>query len=295
VKAKKCEVKDSECHLERIRRWHNDLELNISSLIDILKEIKESSKVAKIECSDYYSKTVELTQAKTTFTFEISHELKAPIASVYNILNVIIDGYLEDNREKQIDLLKRARVRIRGIVKLLDDLLLLSQLEEGTKKIKMTAIDIEDILTPLIDRMEEYARENNISLSWNLANNAPPIFGQSELLEMVFSNIINNGIKYSNPGGIVEVEAKREDSYFIFLVKDYGIGIKKEEIPKIFDVFFRGKYARGDTREGMGLGLSLVKKIIDVHHGTINIKSKFNKGTTVTIRLPEYKKGRKNV
>lgn len=287
MKLKKCQINDPECHLDGIQEWHGDLETNITTLIDNLKEIKKHSKAAKRAFSEHYAKTVELTRAKTRFTYEVSHELKAPLASVYNILNVILDGYLDKDFDKQTELLNRAKVRINEVIKLLNDLLMFSHLEEGTSEIEIGKISTKELISSLIEEMDAFAKENNIKINWNISANLPSIYGNTELLRRAFINVIHNAIKYSNPKNTVKIETKKTKDRFLLEVKDKGIGIKKKELPKIFNIFFRGENARPEhKKEGMGLGLSLVKRIIDAHGGTIKVKSKLNVGTTVELSFP---------
>jgi len=294
MEPKKCNINDPECHLDRIRDWHGELEANMTSLIENLKVIRKHSEEAKTACSEHYAKTVELAQAKTRFTYEVSHELKAPLASVYNIINVILDGYLEKDVKKQKELLNRAKVRINDVIKLLNDLLMFSHLEEGTGEIEIEKIDTGELLSFLMEEMDAFAEENNIKINWNFPDKLPNIYGNMELLSRVFVNIIHNAIKYSNPGNQVKVTGKKENNSFLIKVKDQGIGIKKKELPKIYNIFFRGENARPEhKKEGMGLGLSLVKRIIDAHGGTIKVKSNLNKGTTVNLSFPAIQKKEK--
>ncbi len=294
MEPKICNINDPECHLDRIRDWHGKLESDISTLIEKLKNIRKQSMDAKSACSEHYAKTVELTKAKTRFTYEVSHELKAPLASVYNILNVILDGYLEKDIKKQKELLNRAKVRINDVTKLLNDLLMFSHLEEGTGEIEIKKIDTVKLLSSLTEEMDAFATQNNIKIDWNLSDAIPPIYGNPELLRRAFINIIHNAIKYSNPGNKVKVTSKKDNSSFLLRVKDEGIGIKKKELSKIYNIFFRGENARpGHKKEGMGLGLSLVKRIINAHGGTIGVKSKLNKGTTFNLSFPAIQKKEK--
>jgi signal transduction histidine kinase len=294
MKPKKCNINDPECHLDRIRNWHENLETNITTLIKNLKDIKKYSEEAKAACSEHYAKTVQLTKAKTRFTYEVSHELKAPLASVYNIINVILDGYLEKDVKRQKELLNRAKARINDVIKLLNDLLMFSHLEEGTGEIEIEKIDTGKLLSSLTEEMDAFASENNIKIDWNLSDSIPPIYGNPELLRRAFINIIHNAIKYSNQGNKVKVTSKKDNNTFLLRVKDQGIGIRKKELPMIFDIFFRGENARPEhKKEGMGLGLSLVKRIINAHGGTIKVKSNLNKGTTVEVSFPVIQKKEK--
>ncbi|MCK4351931.1 HAMP domain-containing histidine kinase [candidate division WOR-3 bacterium] len=292
VHFKRCKPYDTSCHLKAIQSWHDEFESSIKSLISYLEVLNKRSKEARTECRKNYSKMIELAQAKTRFIHEVSHELKVPLAAVYNILNVILGGYLKGDAKKQIELLSRARLRLKETVSLLNDLLALSRLEEGTAKLEKETLNIKTILISVVKEMEKYAKKKKIQFSWQFASHLPFVFGNPELIRRVFENIIDNAVKYTNSGGTVSLKAFREDNFLYFWVKDTGIGIKEDEIPKLFDVFFRGNQARQrGKKEGMGLGLSLVKRIIDAHKGVVSVKSKFGQGTTVTVKFPEYKKG----
>jgi two-component system phosphate regulon sensor histidine kinase PhoR len=283
---------DTAGPLARMRDWHDDFESRIDSLISYLQDLGSRSKQARVECSRNYSKIADLTRAKTRFTYEVSHEIKAPLAAVYNVLNVVIEGYLKDDREKQMDLLIRARYRVREIIALLNDLLTLSLLEESTGRLKKEPLDLRAVLVPVYEEMQEYAVERQVRFSWQWGDELPVLLGSPELLRRVFVNIVDNAIKYTDPGGTVEVEARKDGDTFLFRVADTGVGIPDEELPKVFDIFFRGSKARAESKaEGMGLGLSLVKRIVDDHRGTISVSSRFGLGTTMTVRFLEYTKG----
>lgn len=288
----KYEPYDTAGHLARMRDWHDDFESRIDSLIAYLQDMASRSKQARVECSRNYSKIADLTRAKTRFTYEVSHEIKAPLAAVYNILNVVVDGYIKEDREKQMDLLVRARQRVREVIALLNDLLMLSLLEESTGKLKKEPLELRGVLVPVYEQMKEYAAERQVRFSWLWGDELPNLLGSPELLRRVFVNIVDNAVKYTDAGGSVEVEASKDGDTFLFRVADTGVGIPEEELPKVFDIFFRGSKARSDSEaEGMGLGLSLVKRIVEDHRGTITVSSRFGLGTTMTVRFLEHKKG----
>ena len=223
-----CKVTDHECHLNRIEKWHSNFESYIALLIETLEKLNASSIEATKECSEHYKETVELTKAKTRFTFEISHELKAPLASVYNIINVISNGYLDGDIDKQKEFLNRAKLRIKSITGLLDDLLMFSRLEERANELEKEEFNIGELFSSLTEDMNEYAKYCDIEINWNLCDNCPSIYGNVELIRRVFANLIQNSIKYSNPGDLVEVTGEEEKDLFLFSVKDHGTGIKEE-------------------------------------------------------------------
>jgi len=287
MKSDDCEIIDSKCHLERIENWHSRFEADIKLLIETLGKMNARSIEATRECSKHYKKTIELTKAKTRFTFEVSHELKAPLASVYNIINVILDGYLEGDTSKQIEYLTRAKVRVKSIIDLLNDLLVFSRLEESANELEKEVFGVGQLFPSLVEEMNEYAMECSIRLEWNLCDDCPLIYGNEELIRRVFANLIHNAVKYSMQDNLVRVTAEKVENYFLLIVEDNGIGIKDDEIEKIFDIFFRGENTKRDSvKEGIGLGLSLVKRIIDAHKGFIRVESRLHEGTTVEVRFP---------
>ena len=288
MKSADCKVTDHECHLDRIEKWHNNFESYISSVIETLKLLNTSSVEATKECSEHYKETVALTKAKSNFTFEVSHELKAPLASVYNIINVILQGYLDEDIGKQKELLNRAKLRIKSIINLLNDLLIFSRLEESANELEKNNFCLEELFPSLIEQMNDYAITHDIEIDWDLCEICPRIFGNPELIRRVFANLIHNAIKYSNPGELVEITGEKEEDLFLFRVKDQGSGIAEEDLPMIFDMFFRCKNTRQDLKsEGIGLGLSLVRRIVDAHGGYIKVKSELHKGTIMEVRFPE--------
>lgn len=294
MKSDDCKIMDSECHLNRIENWHNNFESDISLMIETLKKLNASSIEATEECSRHYKNTIELTEAKSSFTFEVSHELKAPLASVYNIINVILDGYLDGDINKQKEYLNRAKLRIKSIIDLLNDLLVFSRLEERANELEKEEFNIAELFASIIEEMTEYADSRCIEINWNLCDDCPLIYGNAELIRRVFTNIIHNAVKYSRHGNQVEVTGKIDENRFLLRVEDHGIGIKEEEMQKIFDIFYRGENTRRDSkREGIGLGLSLVRRIVDAHGGCIKLKSKLQEGTTVEVRFPEFQKEEK--
>ena len=291
MKSDDCKVMDSECHLNRIENWHSNFESDISLMIETLKKLNASSIQATEECSRHYKNTVELTKAKSSFTFEVSHELKAPLASVYNIINVILDGYLDGDIGKQKEYLNRAKLRIKSVINLLNDLLVFSRLEERASELEKEEFDVGELFTSIIEEMNEYAKNCNIEIDWDLCDDCPLVYGNAELIRRVFTNIIHNAVKYSKHGNLVEVTGKKDENSFLLRVEDHGIGIKEEELQKIFDIFYRGENTRHDYKnEGIGLGLSLVRRIVDVHGGCIEVKSKLHEGTTVEVGIPEFLK-----
>jgi signal transduction histidine kinase len=200
---------------------------------------------------------------------------------------VIEKGYVTD-KEKSIDLVVRARTKALELVKMVDDILDYTFLS-NKDNVKRSQLDIKAIIDESISVLSEFARQKGVTIyPFEGPTLSCTVIGNRAFLLRAFTNIIMNAIKYNKEGGSITVTmACLEQSNNIkIMVQDTGIGIDKEELDKVFTIFHRGKKARKNIDGSLGLGMSLVKQIITGHDGTIDIKSKVNSGTTVTIVLP---------
>jgi len=222
---------------------------------------------------------------RKNFVSMVSHELKSPLAAVQQNLIVIIDGMAGEIPKKPKQMLKRASIRIKGLLTLINDWLNLSRMESGEMVQKMEPVDLKALLEELVELLHPLADEKNVTLRLNVPNEYPTILGEKETLQMLFTNLIHNGIKYNRENGRVLITLENENQMTRVSVKDTGVGIPKDKLPMIFDQFYRVKEVNSEPVEGSGLGLSIVKKIVDAHSGTIEVESELGEGTTFTVRL----------
>ena len=179
-------------------------------------------------------------------------------------------------------------VRIKGLISLIGEWLDLSRIESGEMINRMEELNIKAVLVDVVDMLQPLAKEKHVSLHLRIHNDVLSVQGDTETLKLLFTNLIHNGIKYNREGGHLDISLKSDDQEVKIFVKDTGIGIPKEKLPLIFEQFFRVKN-RKDI-EGSGLGLSIAKKIVEIHSGSIEVESKQGVGTMFTVSLPITKK-----
>jgi signal transduction histidine kinase len=201
------------------------------------------------------------------------HEIKTPLAAVHSYLDIVINKILGPVDGKIEERLIRARVRSGEAIQMINDVLKISKLrllDEVTKE----DIDPGDIVIPLIKKQSVNLRAKHIMLNFfDVRTNKKKIKGDKLLLEIAFSNLISNAVKYVGNNGMIELDMTDTSTYVEIEVSDNGIGIPKEDLDKIFTDFFRASNIKDKSYEGTGLGLSVVKQIIERHNGSISVVS----------------------
>ncbi|HHS12233.1 MAG TPA: response regulator [bacterium] len=221
---------------------------------------------------------------RKNFVSLVSHELRAPLDAVQQNLMVILDGLAGEIPEKARLMLKRASRRIKGLHVMINDWLNLSRLESGEVVTRMEPVDIREILTEVTELMKPLMDEKRLTLDVEIPAQYPSILGNKETLHMLFTNLLSNAIKYNKPDGRIFVQLAEEDHRSRVVVADTGVGIPREKLGLIFDQFYRTRET--EKVEGSGLGLSIVRKIVEAHSGDIRVESEPDKGTTFTVYLP---------
>jgi signal transduction histidine kinase len=229
---------------------------------------------------------------KQKYIMGIVHELKTPIVAVASYIDIILQKFLGPIDETVEEKLKRAKNRTDESIQMINDVLNVSKLNLYDK-FDEEDVDIKSIITGVLKRRKAYADAHLIKLHFRDERNKPEkIRGDKYLLDIVVSNLVGNSIKYGVDGGNVEVTLKKEGPNLVIEVCDDGMGIPEEEMPKIFKEFYRAENAKKISTEGSGLGLSVVKKIVDRHQGLIRAKSPSRMaktkqpGSCFTVTLP---------
>jgi len=229
---------------------------------------------------------LDLDRMKGDFIAMVSHELRSPIAAIGQNINLILDGLAGETTEKQRHLLTRAKERSKGLLNLIADLLEISKIDAGVAMQRREPLQIEEVVRKVVELMEGEAQAKRISLTAQFDSSLSPVLGDKDNLEGVFTNLVSNAIKYTPGGGKVMIEVRPDGDYVKTAVKDTGIGISKEDLPRIFDKFARVKSEKTRGIVGTGLGLSIVKGIVEAHLGSISVESEEGTGTIVTVLLP---------
>ncbi|SMB92194.1 two-component system, OmpR family, phosphate regulon sensor histidine kinase PhoR [Desulfonispora thiosulfatigenes DSM 11270] len=224
----------------------------------------------------------QVEKMKSDFIANASHELRTPITAIKGFSETLLSGAMEEKalRERFIGIIDKEAERLCCLT---NDLLDLSQLERRNKEIDMQEEDITSLLKVCSKRLETKAINNEININLDIANDLPKIKINKNSIYQVIINLIDNGIKYNKKGGILNITAKEEGSYLLVSFKDTGIGISKEELPRIFERFYRVDKARSKEIGGTGLGLSIVKHILDMQKVKISVESQLDKGTMFTL------------
>jgi PAS domain S-box-containing protein len=229
----------------------------------------------------------ELDKMKSEFIAMVTHELRAPIAAVEQQLTVILNKMAGEVTQKQEQLLSRAKERTRGLLNLIKDLLDLSKIEAGKMVQYKEPLNLQEVIQRVVDLMKAEAENKKIDLQFSPPSQISLIHADRNSMEGIFTNLISNGIKYTPEGGRVWITLGEEGDFVKASVSDTGIGIKKEDLPRIFDKFYRVKTIETRQIVGTGLGLSIVKSIVDAHLGTISVESEEGGGTTFTALFPK--------
>ena len=229
----------------------------------------------------------QLDQLKTDFVNMVTHELRSPVVSIRQLISVLLEGLAGPLQEKQEEFLNRGIRKVDQLLELINDLLDVAKLEAGKHVQHRVPVDIGRILEETAALMEPRAEKQGILLTHS-GKDLKPVQADPKNIEEVFNNLITNAVNYSPDGGRVTVTARERGEYLEINVADTGVGISPEELPRIFDKFYRVKHPKTRQVTGTGLGLAIVKGIVEAHQGTIDVESAPGKGTTFKILLPVY-------
>ena len=211
---------------------------------------------------------------------EVSHELRLPIANIKLLIETLLGGALED-QSTATRMLMRAQNEVERLQSLVADLLSVEQLAQTRDEVNAEWILFEERVNYAIESTAKFAKEGKVRVETTLGNEFY-IYSNPKQLDQVLLNLIENAIKFTQPGGIVTIRSGERPG--TFSVEDTGIGMQPQEIPKIFQRFYRIDRAR--TRGSTGLGLSIVKNIVDLHGGKITVISQEGKGSTFQLEFP---------
>jgi two-component system phosphate regulon sensor histidine kinase PhoR len=208
------------------------------------------------------------------------------VASIYQQLSVMLEGLSGDLTERQLRMMRRAKERANGLLELIRDLLDLSKIEAGMAVQYKEPLRMEELLGRVRELMLPEAEAKGLKLKLDVETPLRLVKGDRNNLEGVFTNLVSNAIKYTPEGGEITIRATGEGENVGVEVSDTGIGISKQDLPRIFDRFYRVKSEKTRQIVGTGLGLSIVKHIVEAHLGKISVESEEGGGSTFTVVLP---------
>jgi len=224
-----------------------------------------------------------LDRFKTAFTLTVAHELRAPITALQSFLLAMLKGYVPPDQQR--DILQRAIERSQELLDLVDDLLNLAAAREELAPPKRKTLSLADSLEEVVPLLRAQAEEKGVVFAVDVRQR-PQVEANPGQMGQLWTNLISNAIKYTPAGGEARVTLDDEGRWAVGTVEDTGIGIAPEDQARIFDEFYRTPQAKEMEPRGTGLGLPLVKRIVEGHGGTIEVESALGQGSRFTFRLP---------
>ncbi|MCK5255933.1 MAG: hybrid sensor histidine kinase/response regulator, partial [Deltaproteobacteria bacterium] len=228
----------------------------------------------------------ELDRMKSEFVDMVSHELRSPLSAIRQKLSLIVDGLTGEINEEQGQIVSRVQHRIDGLIGMISNLLDLSRIESGRLVQQKERIALPEIIDETIDLMTQEAEKKELKFEVAIDAQLFPIHADRQSMETVITNLLSNAVKYNREGGSVSISARNRGEFIEVKVADNGVGISKEDLPRIFDKFYRIRSEYTRKVIGSGIGLPLVKAIVEANFGTITVESETEKGTTFTVLLP---------
>jgi len=217
----------------------------------------------------------------------LGHELRSPVAAIVSLLQAVEVGHVR-NPENTLKMVARARKRAEELLPLVNDVMELGNLSTADVSSLDESVSMLSVCRGVHELMELMFAEQGVSFSLSVPAGEPylPVRGRESFLRRVVQNLCVNAFKYNRPGGSISLSVGQEDSSVVVTVADTGVGIPSSDLPHVFMFLYRGKQAKRNPDGGLGLGLSLVKQIVEFHGGGIYVKSEEGKGTVMTVRLP---------
>jgi two-component system phosphate regulon sensor histidine kinase PhoR len=225
-----------------------------------------------------------LEQVRKDFVANVSHELRTPLAGIIGYADTLLDGALEDHRNNRgfVEIIRANAVRLSNIAA---DLLILSELESAADTVDADAISVRGVVDAALATVDSEARARDVEL---IRGEVEDVFvtGSRLRLEQALLNLLANAIKFNRPGGEVHISARESDGQVTIQIADTGVGIPSQDLPRIFERFYRVDKARSRQVGGTGLGLSIVKHVVERMNGQVSVQSQLGRGTTFTLALP---------
>jgi signal transduction histidine kinase len=220
------------------------------------------------------------------FVANVSHELKTPLTSIQGFAQALMDGTAETEEERRMaaEVIYNEAGRMHRLAL---DLLDLARLDAGTADLKMSPVDITNLLYSVIDKFRPLAEASGVNIKLSIGGNLPVVIGDGDRLAQVFTNLVDNSVKFTPRGGTIHLRAIHDKGEVQVSVSDTGKGIPPEAIPHIFDRFYQADlYRDGGEKRGAGLGLAIVQEIVIAHGGRISVRSALGRGTGFIVHLP---------
>jgi signal transduction histidine kinase len=238
---------------------------------------------AQIQAADL--KQRELERLRTDLIAWVGHDLQTPLASIRAILEALADGVVDDPETVQ-RYLATAQRDVRSLSMLIDDLFQMAQLDAGGLPLDRASSSLADLISDTLESFSELAARRGVTLEGGLESSVDPVFMDTQRIGRVLNNLISNAVRHTPSGGRVEVRARRLSAGVQVTISDTGEGIYPEDLPHVFERFYRGEKSRSRLTGGAGLGLAIARGIVQAHGGQIHAESQPEQGTRFIFTLP---------
>jgi len=262
--------------IESLRKHNHKAKVPVDELTSELKTLGESF-------NQLAESLVKEEQLRKQFTADFAHEIRTPLATLRSQIEAYQDGIWEPTPKR----LEKSHNELMRLVRLVNELEQLIAAENPQIKLETSTIEANQLLDQLTNLFFPLFREKGVELYVNKPDVEYSFIGDHDKVVQVLTNILKNALSYTPANGRVSIDIQQQTDYLGFIVSDQGTGISEEDIPHLFERFYRGDKSRDRKTGGIGIGLSIVKALVDAHNGEIEIQSEINVGTTVKVWFPK--------
>lgn len=260
---------------------YTDLKLN-----EATRAIQLQMEIDRVKAEESIKSQEQVLRSKEEFLAFVAHELRNPLTVIMGSIDYMLRGVDASNEERQRTLLDRTRESTEQLLRLVNDLLAISQMDFTAQPLNVQTIDVDDLVHAAMIEVSGLAREKHIALTLRPPHRFEKVFGDRAWLLVMLNNLLTNAIKFTPENGKVWIETQNLGRRLKIDIGDTGVGIATELIPHIFEKFYRVKGGPAGFVEGTGLGLPLVKRIVERHGGDITVESKQGEGSVFSVLLP---------
>ena len=218
---------------------------------------------------------------------DVAHELRTPLMAIQSTVEAMVDGVFDADEER----LETVNSEVQRLSRLVNSLLKLSRLENRANSMKEEVVDVGELIASLISTHEAFVADSGLTLEY-VAEKGVRVLGDADMIRQATANLISNAVRYTPEGGNITVRVKKGDIMASIAVQDTGIGLSSEEAKMVFSRFWRADAGRNRESGGLGIGLAVVKEIVDRHGGWVQVEGKKDEGACFTIHLPLYDEAR---
>ncbi len=257
-----------------------------SMLEQQLVQDRNELRLAKDVLSNANDELSKLNRLKSLFLSIAAHDLRSPLTAMRGYAELARKSLLPDIKPDVAEYLSIIQSLVDTQSRLISDFLDLDIIEQGKLKMRFEPCNLNVLVADVVQVMNTVARRKNVVIQTKFNGAPPSIHADPDRIRQILFNLLGNAVKYTNEGDHVEVETKNDENAVQFIVSDHGQGVPEADIPYLFDIYHRTEEAKQSKTKGLGLGLFIVKSLVDLHHGQITVASQLGKGTTFAVSIP---------